>query len=155
MKISSTAFGDGDPIPEEYTRDGADKSPPLLLEDVPDETRTIALVMDDPDAPGQTWVHWLIWGIPADRDEIPEDVPQDDIVEALGDARQGMNDFDEVGYGGPEPPRGHGPHRYRFTAFAVAEALELDSGATRDELEAAIDPYVLDTALLTGIYERE
>lgn len=154
MKITSTAFADGDLIPEEHTRDDADRSPPLSLEDVPDEARTLALIVDDPDAPDVTWVHWLIWGIPAGRTEIPEGVPQDDIVKPLGDAVQGENDFGELGYGGPQPPRGHGPHRYRFTAYALDADFELDPGATRDDLETAMEGCVLDAAQLIGIYER-
>ena len=115
MQITSTAFSDGDRIPEEYTREGADHSPPLVVEDVPPETQALALIVDDPDAPDSTWVHWLIWGLPADLEELPEAVPPDEVVEALGDAQQGRNDFGEIGYGGPLPPRGHGTHHYRFT----------------------------------------
>jgi Raf kinase inhibitor-like YbhB/YbcL family protein len=154
MKITSTAFADGETIPEEYTRDGADMSPPLMLEDVPEEARSLALIVDDPDAPGQVWVHWLVWGISPEQEEIPEGVPPDDVVDALGAVHQGTNDFGEIGYGGPQPPRGHGPHHYRFTAHAIGETLDLDAGATRDELEAAMEGFVLETARLTGVYER-
>lgn len=154
MQIRSSAFDDGDRIPERHTRDGADASPPLTIRDVPDGTRTLALICDDPDAPGKTWVHWLVWGIPAEMDQIPEDVPGGNIAESLGGARQGKNDFDEVGYGGPEPPKGHGTHHYRFTAYALSETIDLDAGAGREALETAMKNCTLDTARLTGTYER-
>lgn len=154
MKITSSAFDDGERIPEEYTRDGADRSPPLRVSDLPDGTRTLAMIVDDPDAPGRTWVHWLIWGIPEGQREIPEGVPEDNIVDSLGGARQGKNDFDDVGYGGPEPPVGHGTHHYRFTAYALRETIDLDAGAKREALERAMEGRILDTARLTGTYER-
>lgn len=154
MQISSSAFEDGDRIPEQYTRDGDDRSPPLVVEDLPEGTQTLALVVDDPDAPGTTWVHWLLWGVPADQAEIPEDVPGENIVESLGGARQGKNDFDEVGYGGPEPPVGHGTHHYRFTAYALDRHIDLDAGAGRDALEREMEGAILETARITGTYER-
>ena len=155
MEITSSAFQDGDPIPRQYSREGAEHSPPLAVEDVPDGTESLALIVDDPDAPNKTWVHWLLWNVPADRTAIPEVVPDDDTVQALGGARQGLNDFDEVGYGGPMPPPGHGPHHSRFTVYALSGTLELEPGADRDALEDAMDGLVLDQARLTGTYERE
>lgn len=155
MRVVTSAFEENEAIPEEFTRDGADRSPPLRIEDAPRGTKTFAIIVDDPDAPGKTWVHWLIWGIPGDMTEIPADVPSDEIVESLGGARQGTNDFDELGYGGPEPPRGHGTHHYRFTAYALSETIDLDAGARRDALESAMEGCTLETARLTGTYERE
>lgn len=155
MQITSTAFQDGEEIPRQYSREGAELSPPLAIEDVPDGTETLALIVDDPDAPSRTWVHWLIWNIPADRTAIPEDVPQEETVSVLGDARQGLNDFDEIGYGGPMPPPGHGTHHYRFTVHALSEALELEPGADRAELEDAMAGKTLDSARITGTYKRE
>ena len=155
MQITSSAFRDGEEIPRTYSREGAEHSPPLSIDEVPDGTEALALIVDDPDAPDQTWVHWLIWDIPGDRSAIPEDVPKDETVSALGGARQGINDFDEIGYGGPMPPPGHGIHHYRFTAHALSQALGLEPGADRNALEAAMDGKVLDQARLTGTYERE
>ena len=155
MKITSTAFGDGERIPQEFTGEGADRSPPLRIEDVPDGAEQLALIVDDPDAPNKTWVHWLAWGIPADRTELPEGVPASEVVDSLGAARQGTNDFDRIGYGGPLPPPGHGTHHYRFTAYALDRALDLDPGARRDELERALESATMETARLTGTYERE
>lgn len=154
MRIRSSAFQEGDEIPEQYTRDGADRSPPLVVEDVPEGATSLAVVADDPDAPAGTWVHWLIWGIPADHPTLPEDVPTEGVVETLGGARQGKNDFGHIGYGGPEPPRGHGTHHYRFTAYALSEHVDLDAGATREALEAAMADRTVATARLTGTYER-
>lgn len=154
MKITTSAFSEGDRIPKEYTGEGADRSPALKIEAVPEEARSLALIVDDPDAPNKTWVHWLIWGIPVDRTELPEGVPGDEVVESLGGARQGRTDFDDIGYGGPMPPVGHGTHHYRFTAYALDQHIDLDAGATRDALESAMEGHVLETARLTGTYER-
>ena len=154
MQVTSSAFRDGAEIPRTYSREGAEKSPPLSIDDVPDGTEALALIVDDPDAPNQTWVHWLIWDIPGDRSAIPEDVAKEETVPALDGARQGINDFDEIGYGGPMPPPGHGTHHYRFTAYALSEALGLEPGADRDALEAAMEGKVLDQARVTGTYER-
>lgn len=155
MDITSSAFHDGEAIPRQYSREGAELSPPLELRDIPDGSESLALIVDDPDAPSQTWVHWLLWNIPADRSAIPEGLSREETLAVLGDARQGLNDFDEVGYGGPLPPPGHGTHHYRFTAYALSEPLDLEPGADRDELEAAMEGSVLVQARLTGTYERE
>lgn len=154
MQITSSAFGDGDAIPTEHTGEGADTSPPLDVSDVPDAAASLALIVDDPDAPGGTWLHWLLWNLPVDRTVVPEGVPTDAEVSALGGARQGVNDFDGVGYGGPMPPRGHGPHHYRFTVYALTDTLGLEPGAHRSDLEDAMKGKVLEQARLTGVYER-
>ena len=155
MQITSSAFHDGEAIPRQYSREGAEHSPPLSIEDIPDGAASLALIVDDPDAPNKTWVHWLLWNVPADRTAIPEDVPQEETVAVLGGAAQGLNDFDEIGYGGPMPPPGHGTHRYRFTVYALDEKLALEPGADRDALEAAMDGKVLDQARFVGTYVRE
>lgn len=155
MQITSSAFQDGEPIPRQYSREGAEHSPPLAIHDVPAGTESLALIVDDPDAPNKTWVHWLLWNVPGERSAIPEDVPDEETVAALGGARQGLNDFDEIGYGGPMPPPGHGTHHYRFTAYALSGTLDLDPGAERSALEDAMEGMVLDQARLTGTYERE
>lgn len=153
MRITSGAFGEGERIPRAHTCDGADASPPLVIEGVPAAARTLALVVDDPDAPAGTWVHWLIWNIPADR-SIPPDVPRDPDVPTLTGACQGVNDFGDLGWSGPAPPRGRGPHRYRFTVFALDGALGLQPGADRAALDAAMEGRVLDRARITAVYER-
>jgi Raf kinase inhibitor-like YbhB/YbcL family protein len=154
MQITSTAFREGEAIPRMYSREGAELSPALAFEDLPDGTEALALICDDPDAPNKTWVHWLIWNIPGDHRALPEDVPGENEVPMLGGARQGMNDFGEVGWGGPMPPEGHGTHHYRFTVYALRGPLELEPGADREALEAAMEGQVLDQARITGTYER-
>lgn len=155
MEITSSAFRDGETIPGMYSREGAELSPPLTVDDAPDGTEALALIVDDPDAPNKTWVHWLIWDIPGGRTAIPEDVPKEETVAALGGAAQGLNDFDEIGWGGPMPPPGHGVHHYRFTVFALDGALGLEPGADRAALEEAMEGKVLDQARVVGTYERE
>lgn len=152
--VTSKAFDDGDRIPDRYTCNGDDVCPALSLSGVPDDAETLALILDDPDAPGQTFTHWLIWNVPADRDGFPENVPKRANVEPLGGAVQGQNDFGRTGYGGPCPPKGDDDHRYRFTLFALSERLDLDPGASRDQLETALEGSVLDTGRLVGTYSR-
>lgn len=154
MRITSSAFENDQAIPETYTCDGDDTSPPLTFHDVPEDARTLALIADDPDAPGQVWVHWLAWGLPADTTELPAGVPADEIVEELGGMRQGGNDFDRVGYGGPCPPPGHGTHHYRFTLYALDRHIDLDAGASREALEGRLEGRIVAEARLVGTYER-
>lgn len=152
MKITSRAFSEGAPIPRQYTGDGADVSPPLQWTDVPEGTRCFALVCDDPDAPSGTWVHWVLYDLPAQSRDLPEGVPrQKDLASG---ARQGLNDFGKVGYGGPAPPRGRGAHRYFFRLYALDAATGLQAGARKQDLLKAIKGHVLAEAQLMGTYER-
>jgi Raf kinase inhibitor-like YbhB/YbcL family protein len=152
--VTSSAFEDGATIPERYTADGENGSPPLSVQGVPDGTETLAVIADDPDAPGGTFVHWLLWNVPGDRTTIPEDIPADEQVDALDGARQGTNDLGEIGYGGPAPPEGDDAHTYRFTVHAVDTTLGLAAGAERDALEDALDGSTVGSARLTGEYGR-
>jgi len=154
FSVSSLTFEDGEEIPAKYTCDGENDSPPLRIEGVPSEAETLALVVDDPDAPGTTYVHWLLWNLPADTEQIPQGVAHGPAVSQLGGAEQGTNDNGDVGYFGPCPPEGDGPHTYRFTLYAVDTELELEAGAERDELDAALDGSTVGTARLTGTYSR-
>ena len=143
MKITSSVFKEGQKIPKDYTRDGADKSPPLHLEEVPDRRKSLALIMDDPDAPSGTFNHWLLFNMdPKIRDIREDSVP---VM-----ATQGRNDFGEVEYDGPKPPTGE--HRYFFKAFALDTVLPLARGSTRDALEREMDGHVLEMAQLMGKY---
>jgi hypothetical protein len=151
IKISSHAFSDGETIPEEYTKYGADVSPELAVQDIPEETKSLAIIMDDPDAPSRVFTHWLIWNIPADKTVIPEGIEKAEVV--LGIARQGKNDFGEIGYGGPKPPPGPS-HTYRFRVFALDTVLELKSGANRDQLEKAMEGHIIGTGVLKGKFGR-
>jgi Raf kinase inhibitor-like YbhB/YbcL family protein len=151
IQVNSSAFAEGDEIPVKYTCDGDDMSPPLAWTGVPDGTESVALVSDDPDAPGGTWVHWVYYSIPAGVTEIPERVPTANVLP--DGARQGRNDFGKIGYGGPCPPPGS-PHRYYFTLYALDVEPELESGATKADLLAAIDGHVLAEGRLMGTYKR-
>lgn len=154
LSVSSLAFEDGEEIPTEYTCEGENVSPPLRIEGIPEEAETLALIVDDPDAPNQTFVHWLLWNIPADTEQIPQSMPRGPAISDLGGAEQGTNDAEEVGYSGPCPPGEDGPHTYRFILYAVETELELEAGATRDELDAALDGRTVGAARLDGTYSR-
>lgn len=146
MKISSPAFSHNQIIPEKYTCDSQNISPPLEFEDVPEGTKSLALIMDDPDAPGRIFVHWVVWNIPPDTRQIPENsVP--------GGTMQGTTDFGRTGYGGPCPPSG--THRYFLKLYALDTTLQLASTAIKGEIEAVMEGHILAQAELIGLYNRE
>lgn len=153
LKISSESFEDGGNIPEEFTCDGEDKSPPLSIRNVPSDADSLALIVDDPDAPGGIFDHWLIWNLPADIEKIPEGVSRKRTLSSLDGAVQGTNDFGEVGYRGPCPPSGPS-HRYRFKLFALSSSLDLDPGAKKSELQDAIKDKILKECQIVGKYKR-
>lgn len=145
--LSSPAFADGANIPRRQTCDGENQSPRLTWRDPPTGARSFALIVDDPDAPSGTFTHWVLFNIPGGTTELAEG--------ATG-GRSGRNDFGKSGYGGPCPPKGHGPHRYFFKLSALdVEALKLGDGASRAQVEAAVQGHVLATAQLVGRYERK
>lgn len=150
MQLVSPAFGNGGFIPSKYTCDGADISLPLVLKDVPKEAKTIAIVMDDPDAPMGVFVHWVIYDIPADIEGLPEGIPNAQELEY--GIKQGINDFGKFGYGGPCPP--NGAHRYFIKAYALDRVLNVEPGLNKHQLLQLIKPYIIDDAVLMGIYER-
>ncbi|MCH8205387.1 MAG: YbhB/YbcL family Raf kinase inhibitor-like protein [Chloroflexi bacterium] len=149
--VTSTAFSEGAAIPIKYSCDGDDVSPPLSWTGVPEGTRSLALISDDPDARG-TWVHWVLYGITADVDGLSEAVVTADVT-AMG-AKNGTNDFKRLGYGGPCPPKGS-PHRYFFKVYALDVELDLDSGAKKKELLEAMEGHVLARGQLMGTYQRQ
>jgi Raf kinase inhibitor-like YbhB/YbcL family protein len=139
LTITSTAFEQGGMIPRQYTCDGNDSSPPLAWTSVPDGTKSLALICDDPDAPVGTWVHWVLFNLPADVTALPEHVPPQ---KTLGNgARQGTNDFRKIGYGGPCPPGG--THRYYFKLYTLDTVLETKPGITKKELLLIRPPHTL------------
>jgi Raf kinase inhibitor-like YbhB/YbcL family protein len=150
IQITSPVFEDGGAIPEKYTCDDLDISPPIEWTDVPEGTKTLAIVCDDPDAPMKTWIHWIIFNIPGDVTHLPENVPPE--KELANGARQGMNDFHKVGYGGPCPPSGM--HRYFFKIYALDTALDLPPGVSKSHLMIAMEGHVLAEAHLMGTYTR-
>ena len=151
MQLTSSAFSEGATIPKKYTADGADVSPPLQWQGAPQTTKSIALICDDPDAPRGTWVHWVLFNLPADKNELPEGVPA--TATLTGGARQGKNDFGKLGYGGPSPPKGK-PHRYFFKIYALDALLDLKEGATKAQLEKAMAGHILAQGQLMGTYGR-
>lgn len=153
MRISSPAFADDGPIPRAHTCDGADLSPPLTWSDLPEGTRELALICDDPDAPGKTWVHWVLYGIAPAVTGLPAGVPTEAELRRPIAARQGTTDFRRVGYGGPCPPPGPA-HRYVFTLYALSDVLKLPAGATKAVLLEAIKKVTLEQAVMIGKYGR-
>jgi len=150
IQITSSAFSEGGMIPERYTCDGRDVSPDLNWDGIPEETRTLALICDDPDAPVGTWVHWVLFNIPAKQTGLPAEVVSK--AELAGGAKHGINDFQRPGYGGPCPPGG--THRYFFKLYALDIELDLDSGATKARLEEAMQGHILAEGQLMGKYTR-
>lgn len=151
FELQSPAFPPGGDIPVKYTCDGQDVSPPLRWTNPPAGAKGFALISDDPDAPGGTWVHWVLYGIPPTVRQIAEAVPARDTVPDVGS--QGANDFNRVGYGGPCPPRGPA-HRYFFTLYALDMQPSLPARKTKGELLKTIEGHVLGRAELVGRYQR-
>jgi Raf kinase inhibitor-like YbhB/YbcL family protein len=152
LRLTSSDFAHGERIPARHTCEGEDLSPALTWTGVPVETRSFALICDDPDAPRGTWLHWTLYHLPAEAVELGAGVPP--RPELPSGARQGANDFGNVGYGGPCPPPGK-PHRYFFRLHALDVALNLPPGVRRPDLEAAMDGHVLAVGTLMGTYERQ
>ncbi|MBW3562295.1 MAG: YbhB/YbcL family Raf kinase inhibitor-like protein [Actinobacteria bacterium] len=147
IDLTSPAFGSGEPIPERYTGDGADLSPPLRWKGVPDGADVLALLVEDPDAPGGTFTHWVAGDFDATINGFEEG-------EVPASAVEGTNDFDETGYRGPLPPEGDDPHRYFFLLLAVNQPLNLQPGATADDLREALDGKAIARGELIGTYAR-
>jgi Raf kinase inhibitor-like YbhB/YbcL family protein len=149
LSITSPAFDDGAPIPEEYGYTERNVNPPLRIAGVPDDAASLALTVDDPDAvepAGKVWDHWVVWGVDPDTEEIPEDWD-------AADASEGTNDYGETGYGGPNPPDRE--HTYRFRLFALdttPDPADADGGVDAEALEAATDGHVVAEARLEGTY---
>jgi Raf kinase inhibitor-like YbhB/YbcL family protein len=150
IHVESSVFSEGGQIPSRYTCDGRDISPPLSWSGVPEGTKSLALICDDPDAPGKTWVHWVLFNLPPRIKELPEGVPALETISGGGE--QGTNDFRKIGYGGPCPPSG--THRYMFKLYALDTEVALASGATRADLDRAMKGRVLAEGALTGKYSR-
>jgi Raf kinase inhibitor-like YbhB/YbcL family protein len=151
IEVTSTAFQEGTTIPKQYTGDGADQSPPLHWSEPPSGTKSIALICDDPDAPLGTWVHWVLFNLPSQTRELDEGVPTTETL-ASG-AKHGKNDFGNIGYGGPAPPKGKA-HRYFFKLYALDVAVDLNPGATKAQLEDAMKGHILAEGQLMGTYKR-
>lgn len=150
IKVTSTAFEEGTIIPAKYTCDGDDVSPPLAWKGVPEDAESIALICDDPDAPMGTWVHWVVWNMPADKTGLEEGIASD---RTLPDGtRQGMTDFKKTGYGGPCPPSG--THRYYFKVYALDTKLDIDGDSKKSGLVEAMEGHILAEGRIMGKYKR-
>ncbi len=155
IQLTSSAFANGQTIPKQHTADGQDVSPPLSWSALPDGTKELALICDDPDAPRpEPWVHWVIYKVPADITSLPEGVEKTHTPPVPAGALQGKNSFNKIGYGGPSPPRGHGRHRYYFRLYALDAELAVDAGLNKDALLEAMRGHVLAEGELVGLYER-
>lgn len=154
LAITAPSFERGEPIPKRYTCDGDNVSPELTFSGAVQEMETLALIVDDPDAPrDEPFVHWLLWNVPTSTETIPEGVAKAERPEPL-EGLQGTNDAGTVGYTGPCPPGNDDAHTYRFHLFGLDSVLDVEGGAERGALEAAIEGHVVDDAMLTGTYER-
>ncbi len=151
MKLTSRAFSDGEIIPQRYTCDGRDLSPPLSWSDVPEEARSLVILCEDPDAPSGTWHHWAAYDISPDKTALTEGVPPYDS----SPFQQGKNDFGRPGYGGPCPPRGHGAHRYRFQLLALSIGrLPVPPAARCVDVAREARKHLIGEAVLVGSYQR-
>jgi Raf kinase inhibitor-like YbhB/YbcL family protein len=151
LGLKCPSFSEGFPIPKEYTADGQNASPPLQWGEPPAGTKSFALICDDPDAPRGTWVHWVIFNIPANARELGPGVAAEATL--ANGARQGTNDFKRIGYGGPAPPPGK-PHRYFFKLYALDALLGLSPGASKEQLLEAMRGHQLAEGRLFGVYGR-
>lgn len=145
LQLTSSAFIESGSIPSQYTCDGDNISPPLSWQGVPEGTKSLALIVDDPDAPSKTWVHWVVYNIPETVHEALEGQPPKKSL-------QGTNDFHDMGYGGPCPPSGS--HRYFFKLYALRSTLTLAPGATKQQVEQAMEGHILEKTALMGVYQR-
>ena len=146
MKIESPVFEQNKSIPSKYTCDGEDIYPPLKFSRIPEDAKSLVLIVDDPDAPGGTWVHWTIWNITPETEEVGEaNLPQGAV--------EGITDFGKSGYGGPCPPSG--THRYFFKLYALDTTLDLDSSAEKEDIEKAMEGHILAQTQLIGLYKKQ
>jgi Raf kinase inhibitor-like YbhB/YbcL family protein len=151
FELTSSAFKPNKPIPKEHTCDGVDSSIPLQWTDPPEPTHSFAIIVDDPDAPSGTWVHWVLYDLPPDLRELPAGIVHEETLQ--NGAKQSRNDFGRIGYGGPCPPRGPA-HRYYVKLYALDQMSGLQAEATKQQLLDAIKGHVLAEAELVGTYER-
>lgn len=154
LSLSSRSFNDGEPIPQQFTCDGANLSPALEWSGAPEQTKAFALVVEDPDAPSGTFIHWVVYDLAASVQSLPEGVPQAPVVSTLGGAKQGRTSGKgTIGYSGPCPPKG-AAHHYHFVLYALDKSLGLPPSASYDDVMNAIHGHELARGELVGTYER-
>jgi Raf kinase inhibitor-like YbhB/YbcL family protein len=157
IKVTTTAFAEGQPIPKKHTGEGQDLSPALAWTGVPQGTKELALICDDPDAPKGTWVHWVIYKIPADATGLPEGIPRDARLKSPAGALQGTNSWpkgENMGYLGPMPPPGHGTHHYHFHLYALDAPLAVEPGLDKQQLLKKMEGHILGEGQVMGTYKR-
>lgn len=150
MKLTSSSFQDGQ-IPAKFTCSGEGVSPQLAWSAPPTGTASLALIVTDPDAPLRTFVHWVLYNLPATKRELPDALPPQ--AQLADGSRQGRSDFGDIGYGGPCPP-GHSPHHYIFTLYALDTTLNLPAGATKEQVDSAMQGHILAYGELVGLFHR-
>lgn len=151
IQITSPAFKNQEMIPAKYTCDGQNISPPLEFTNIPEDTRTLALIVEDPDAPMGTFTHWITYNMPPDIAELPEALPDDETL--MNGARQGINDFDRIGYGGPCPPKG--THRYYFRIYALNAVIDSTSMVNKQDIWEKMQGQIITAGELMGKYKRQ
>jgi len=144
MRLTSPAFQHNWQIPSEFTCDGSDVSPPLIIHDVPKHAKSLVLICDDPDAPVGTWDHWIVFNMPASAAQIPKGTEPSGVA--------GKNSWGKTGYGGPCPPSG--THRYLFKLYALDTELNLPKGSAKKDIERAMQGHIIEKAEMTGLYKR-
>jgi Raf kinase inhibitor-like YbhB/YbcL family protein len=157
IQVTSTAFADGQPVPKKYTGEGQDVSPAISWAGLPEGTKELVLICDDPDAPtAEPWVHWVIYKIPADLGGLSEGIPREARLKKPSGLFQGKNSWpkDNVGYRGPMPPPGHGTHHYYFRIYAIGAKLPVEPGLDKKRVLQEIEGHVLAEGVLMGTYER-
>lgn len=152
-KLQSSTFSEGSKIPAKFTADGENISPPLSWTFPPEKTKSLALICEDPDAPVGVFTHWIIYNIPSHIIEFPAGIPRKEELQELEGAKQGKNDFGDIGYSGPSPPPGS-PHRYIFKLYALKESPDLKAGAKRKKFLKTVKNKQIEVAQLTGKYGR-
>lgn len=154
--LDSRAFRPSEIIPTEYTGEGVNVSPPLHWEDVPEGTKELALICEDPDAPGtEPFVHWIAYKIPPEVGSLPRALPRRSEIKSPLHLHQGENSYGKIGYGGPYPPKGRGRHHYHFKLYALDTELPVKTALDKDQLVEIMQGHVLDVSELVGIYERQ
>lgn len=151
--VVSSVFKNDEIIPKKYTCEGENINPPLQISGIPKNTKSLAIIVDDPHAPIGTFVHWIAWNIPP-VDRIPEGIPKMERIEKPLSMFQERNDFGRIGYDGPCPPRGHGIHHYHFKIYALDTFLDLQPGSKKEDLEKAMKGHIVGFGELVGIFER-
>ena len=145
MKLTTNAFKEEEIIPDKYAYENKNISPDLKWSDVPEDTKSLVLIVDDPDAPNGTFTHWVAFNIPANQNHIEEN--------NAGAFAQGKNDYGEIGYGGPCPPKGHGPHRYYFKLYALDTQIDAEPGIEKGPLLGMMENHILEETQIMGTYE--